>query len=284
MGNISLVIFTCEGREHLLLHTVNSFKKACNYPFTKIILALDGQIAQSTIEYVAPDIIIQSPKRKGYVNNIMQALKGVDTEYFFWLEDDWTFNKPVELQPLTDILNQNSDLAEITYSKFEVLSADQKSKQLMAGLYHNGFSANPSLCKTADIKGAFANVAKTLNESAAPGTDSFELMVLSYLKTNGRICAILEPVDGTTIIHAGELESTAREYHMMSSLKKETFALNENYISGFSDDKLTFYNKLSMIPKLFWATLVLSFKLMSHRQAYDFAFRIYMAYLRKFKY
>jgi len=127
-------------------------------------------------------------------------------------------------------------------------------------------------------------VANTLNENAAPGTDSFELMVLAYLKKHNRVCVIIEPIGGTTITHAGELESTAREYHMMSSLTKKTFALDENYISGFSDGKLTFYNKLAMVPKLFWATLVLSFKLMGHRRAYDFAFRIYMAYLRKFKY
>jgi hypothetical protein len=39
-----------------------------------------------------------------------------------------------------------------------------------------------------------------------------------------------------------------------------------------------------MLPKLWFAVLILSFKLLKYRYAYDMAFRIYIAFLKNFKF
>jgi hypothetical protein len=57
-------------------------------------MAIDGKISHEVIEKIQPDVIIQSPMRRGYLSNILLALKAIDTQYFFWLEDDWSF-KPL---------------------------------------------------------------------------------------------------------------------------------------------------------------------------------------------
>ena len=95
---------------------------------------------------------------------------------------------------------------------------------------------------------------------------------------------ILDPVDHEMLAHAGDFESTGREYHMINSVDATTASLDRNYISGLTRGKnITLYNKVAMLAKVWYAATVLSFSLFKHRHAYDFAFRLYSAYLKKFR-
>src|ERR1700712_1204347 len=114
---VTLVIFTCEGREHLLQQCFKSFSAACNFKFKKVILAVDGQIDPSVISLINPDVVVQSYKRKGYVNNITQTIGLIDTNYFFWLEDDWKFHTTINLRPLIEQLNINRHWVQVVYNK-----------------------------------------------------------------------------------------------------------------------------------------------------------------------
>jgi len=278
---ISLVIFTCEGREHLIRNTIKTFKEACNYSFYKIILAIDGTISESIIEYIRPDVVIQSTSRKGYINNIMQALRVLETNYFFWLEDDWHFPVHIPVDHFQRLLS-SPEVLQVVLSKSELNSNFTKYENDYY-IPLDGFSANPGICKTLPVKTGFESV-RALKKDQSTRLVGFENALNEYAKTNGLITLKYITNNMATVVHSGELESTAREYHMINSLEAETTLIGKEYISGFGfDTKISVKNKAGMMLKLWKATFLLSKRLWSFRDAYDFAFRVYLASLKKFK-
>lgn len=266
---VSLVIFTCEGREYLLHDTYNSFKKACDYPFAKTILAIDGKVNSSIVDHVQPDMVVQSPVRKGYINNILQALSGIDTPYFFWLEDDWKFNADVKLAPFIDLLNTNSHWLQIMYSKFGPLQADMKEQPLSGDLYKTpfGFSANPCICKTAFIREGFEHLLNAPKGDKL-GEDGFENFLTRHFTQAGLISVIQDPVDHIIISHEGYLESTPRNWHMTNSIDHKTEEHLLTLPAPSAGRKLLMALKLiALFPKL-------AVKQLSDNQVYELCFRI----------
>jgi hypothetical protein len=281
-SEISLVIFTCEGRDHLLYNTINSFRKACDYKFSSTILAIDGQISGEVTSHVSPDYIIQNVKRKGYVNNIVQALPLVKTDYFFWLEDDWMFPVAISVNKLL-LAFQNQDVLQITLAK-QPLDNDFTPYNL-PGTYINGygFSANPSLCRTAVIKEVFDEIVAYKKDEDSKFF-SFESVASNYSNRKNLVSLIKYDDARPYVSHSGDLESTAREYHMINSIDAGATLVPTGYISGLQREKnITLYNKLGAFVKLYIAIIYLSIKLFFSREAYDFAFRVYLSFLKRFK-
>jgi hypothetical protein len=275
---ISLVIFTCEGREHLLYNAYNSFKEACEYPFSKTILAIDGKINTTVIDQIQPDIVVQSPVRKGYINNILQALNNIDTDYFFWLEDDWKFHTPINFILFIDLLKLNDNWVEVLYSKDGPLSIELKKEPLATNLYKTpyGFSANPCICKTAFIKDAFNNLLATPKGDRL-GEDGFENSLTRYFNQQNLICVVHDPVDHAIISHEGYLESTPRNWHMTNSLQQKS----EKHLLTIDEPPL--WRKLLMVLKLTGVLFKLAFKQLVNNEAYELCFRIIASVKLMFK-
>jgi hypothetical protein len=282
---LTLVIFTCEGREHLIMQSFQSFMQQCDVNFSKIILAIDGQVSGAVPSAIKPDTIVQSFERKGYVHNIISATRQIDTDYFFWLEDDFLFHKKVPVQYMLDTLSARPDWAGIFLSRSAPLNDAEKQVHLFDDFYvpHFGYSASPTLCNTKHIKAAIDALIHF------PKTESsylygFETFFGNYFTENKFTFAMIDPSKTVPVSHVGKLESTAREFHMINSLDAGQSAVGKQFISGFgATKKITFKNKSGTLLKLWIATTSLSIKLWSFREAYDFAFRIYLASLRKFK-
>lgn len=264
-----LVIFTCTGREHLLYDSFNSFKAACDFPFSKTILAIDGRINPAAVEHIAPDVIIQSYSRKGYVNNILQALDNIDSDYFFWLEDDWKFHAKADIVHMLELIETHSDWAEIVFSKFGPLPPEFKSLPLGDDLYQfsQGFSANPCLCNTAHIKRAFEAL-KQGDKGDKLGFDGFENFLTRTFERQNIKCVIIDPVDQLAISHEGYLESTARNWHMTNSIEAKT---KEHLLTI---PRPSAARKFFMIIKLFAAFLKLSMKQLFNDKIYELCFRV----------
>jgi len=280
--SVCLVIFTCEGREHLLLKSFESFSEACKDVFAYKLLVIDGKISQASIDAIAPDVIIQSALRKGYVNSIVKAMKNIDTDYFFWLEDDWEFPYNFSIDSLTPFFNEPNVL-QLTLAK-ESLNNDFK-QYTIPGIYINGygFSANPSLCRTSVIKDIF-NEMVTYKKDENSKFLSFEYFATNY-STGKNLVSLIKYHDNLAYVnHLGYLESTAREYHMINSISRPLNPVNKEYISGLNRYQAPgLYNKLGMFFKVYIAVFYLSVKLFFERESYDFAFRIYVAFLKRFK-
>lgn len=267
--SVSLVIFTCQGREHLLAGTIRSFRQNCDFKFDKTILAIDGPVDPEIIDQVNPDIVIQHHQRSGYVNSILKCLKIIDTPFFFWLEDDWMFNKPIDIAPLINEMRKNADWVEIVYSKYGPLPDDFKIHPLNNNLYQTvfGFSANPSICNTEHLQWAF-NQLLYAQKGINFKEDGFEDFLSKTFEQKRLKSVILDPVDHVPISHEGYLESTPREWHMTGSidLKKPPVVLYIPTPSAF--------RRLTMTFKLAVALLVLSYKQLLSDRAYELSFRI----------
>jgi hypothetical protein len=264
-----LIIFTCEGREHLLQKSYESFSKACDYPFRKTILAIDGRISPKVIDTIQPDIIVQSYNRKGYVHNIISALKQVDAPYFFWLEDDWKFNSSIDIPFLMGTLKKNKDWAEIVFSQAGPLKPEAKLHPFGNNMYQTifGFSANPCICNSAHLKSTFTLLAES-PKGGKLGEDGFENFLSRAFEKENIKCVILDPVDHLPISHEGYLESTPRNWHMTNSLESKTKA----HLLTIPPPSI--FRKLLMVLKLIKAFVNLSIGQLFNNKVYELCFRI----------
>lgn len=266
---VTLVVFSCEGREHLLRRTIQSFEKAFNYRFSKRILALDGNVDYKSINQLNPDKLVHNCKRLGYIHNIINALALIDTEYFFWLEDDWFFPQTINIACLIEHLESNLDWAQIRLSKTGPLTQKEKKIALAEGVFESiyGFSANPCICRTELIQEGF----KALQEKSRDETVGFENFLSQWISDLGLVCAVLDPGEAAMVTHSGYLESTPRQWHMTASLDGKT----DKYLSAMGHvAPPSFWQKCSMVYKLASVLLVISIRQFWSRAAYDLAFRI----------
>jgi hypothetical protein len=266
---VTLVFFSCEGREHLLSQTIESFTKTFDYGFSKRILVLDGNVDYKSIHQLNPDKIVQNCKRLGYIHSIINAIKLIDTEYFFWLEDDWLFSQKINIASLIEHLQQNLDWVQIRLSKTGPLTQEEKKIVLAEEIFESiyGFSANPCICRTELIQEGF----KALQENSRDETVGFENYLSQWVRERSLICAVLDPGEAAMVTHSGYLESTPRQWHMTASLDGKT----DEYLSAMGHvAPPSFWQKCSMIYKLASAFSVIAIRQFWSRAAYDLAFRI----------
>ncbi|SDE03815.1 hypothetical protein SAMN05216464_103421 [Mucilaginibacter pineti] len=269
MNRVSLVIFTCEGREHLLSKTWKSFNAACGFKFDQVILAVDGVIDSTIMNLINPDQVIYGFKRKGYVISIKNTIINIKTEFFFWLEDDWAFHTHVDVPYYTSLLNQHTDWAGIVYSKYGPLTDDFKKEQLGQNLFLNinGYSTNPGFNRTALICEGFAAMDNSRKMEGEKET-GFENFLTAYFNRRSVKYALIDPIEGIAISHEGYLESTPRNWHMISSLEKKT----EKHLLIFPEPSM--FRRLYMILKLIRAFCGLAFRQLWNNEVYEMCFRI----------
>jgi hypothetical protein len=278
--NVTVLIFSCEGREHLLQKTFKSFRNASPVAY-KSIVALDGPYENYPLSVINPDIIVQNFSRKGYISNIINAVMLVKTPYFFWLEDDWSFPHPFFIEELIEPLERDEKILQVVLSKYDANKEVAYTNDYSISPY--GFSANPCVCRTETIIDAFTQLVN-LPKDESTKLVGFENYVTSYMYSAG-LSSILKFRSGKAFVnHTGELESTAREYHMINSIDVDKSSINKEYISGFGyENKVTLSNKIFMAMKIFLSSISLAIKLLSSRKAYDFAFRFYQTFQKTFK-
>lgn len=269
LNDITLVIFTCQGREHLLFKSYASFKSICDYEFNKTILAIDGPVDASVIAEINPDLVIHHTQRRGYVNSIAQALKVITSPYFFWLEDDWSFSQKTDLNYLLNQLQNNADWAEIVLSKYGTLQAEMKINPLTDNLYQSvyGFSANPALCNSKHLQAAFLAL-QHAPKGDRLGEDGFENFLTKKFDAENIKCVILDPVDGLSLSHEGDLESTPRNWHMTNSLAIKTKA----HLLTLPPPSVA--RRCYMILKLFKTFSILAIRQLTNNKVYEYCFRV----------
>lgn len=284
-GDITLLVFTSEGREHLLAQTFPSFKSACGETFFETIISVDGPYDVGILKDVKHDKSLYHYKRQGYVQSIIATLKMVNTPYLFLLEDDFIFKQEVPLDEMRAVAKSGHEWASIFLSR-GLLTKDDEGVELAENIYKPayGLSMSPALFNTEHLRSAFdamSKVPKDINTAYW----GFEPFIDNYFSNNGLKYGVVNPGQTPHVEHIGWFESTAREYHMINSLDDGNTDVDKRFLSGFGKDlKITAYNRLTMLPKLWLAATYISFKLLFDRRAYDAAFRVYISFLRKFKY
>ena len=267
-GRVDLAVFTCEGRGHLLTRTMDSFGQAVPHEFAARRVTADGAVDQAALAAVRADVIVQLARRRGYIHAIRSALRQIDAEYFFWLEDDWHFEAPVDVSRLVALMDAHPDWVQIRLSKTGRLDAAQRSRPLDVDVYASvvGFSANPCLCRTALVRAAF-DALDAVPRGDAPGIDGFENVVTRWCDDRGLVCAVL---DDAGVSHLGYLESTPRQWHMTVSLATTP----TSYVPAFAGGSPPLWRRFYMIPKLANRFAVMALRQLHSDAAYETAFRV----------
>lgn len=223
----TLVIFSCEGREHLLKKTYRSAVDKIRYDFDNIIVSHDGKGGRWAVENIKPDLFLQSPVRKGYVPSIQRALKHVETEFFFWLEDDWGFSKPIDICKYLNILSVKYSYSQIIFLKRKMRDNNKISK-VEENIFTSkiGFSANPGINRTSHV----SNALQDADDSKATNIEHF---MTSYFRQHDFDCLVADPGDDIPYVkHLGDLEATGGKWHTIRG-GKETKGL-----PAFDDSEL----------------------------------------------
>lgn len=264
---IDLVVTACEGREHLLGPTLDSFAARCPFIFARRILALDGRVSPEAIERAAPDVVVQNWRRRGYVASIQNLLGQVQSDTFFWLEDDWAFESAVDLSALHEVLARHPDWVQIRLSKVAPLAQLERTRPLGEGMFESayGFSANPSLNRSAHLRRAFAALAVAPHE----GRVSFEEFLSDWFAMERLTCVVKDPGEHAPIAHSGFLESTPRQFHMLSALHERP----TQYVSGMPIDA-PLWRRAAMFIRLFARFGALATRQFASDAAYELAFRV----------
>lgn len=268
---LNVVIFTCEGREHLLGRMYESFAPILRGVPHKRILAVDGTIEPAAVELIAPDVLVQNHRRRGYIHSIINALALVDSEVFLWLEDDWESTGKLDVAGVSAMLHTHRDWLQIRWSKTAPLQPEDVA--LVPGFHHSsdGFSANPCICRTTLARQGFEYLLQAPKGDSL-GVDGFENVLTRWVQERNVVCAVVQPGDTPTVEHLGHLESTGRQWHMTSSVeqKPETHLYNFGKPPSFPRRVWMIYRLLRVLVSLGWQQLWAD-------SAYEFAFRIVMS-------
>ena len=272
-SHVDIAIFGCEYRTNTVVETCNSFSTASEFSFRNKVLCWDGDIPSAITQKISPDYVVRSTSREGYVPSIVRWLRFTDSEYFFWLEDDWTFVESVNVDKMVSFLERNNQCIQVRLSK-RPLRPDERVCEIEPGIYRSEptegveFSANPCLCRTKYVQLGMFNALEEYPEA------NFESAMTSWAREENLICAVIDPGSTVPIQHTGYLEYTDKyRWHSVQPNTDGIEASSEDLAHfGFQDVPLQ--SRLWMVVKLLWKFLSVSIKQFYNNRSYKLAMRI----------
>lgn len=235
-SDVTLVYFSCKGREHLLLKTAEAFEKYNTFPLHERILAFDGALDPGfPVADLGIDRLLNNVKRAGYVPSIGNVLPLVRTPYIFWQEDDCRFLRPFDVDYLRREMEANPDWVQVGWGIGEKFPDHEKVSPLgREGMYRTafGYTMRPALCRTADLREVFGQQ----QEPDLDRNQYLETYIRDWLKLKAKVSVSIDPGEESMYAHEGILETTNGDsHHMESSREKLT---QEKYVSVFGHGSL----------------------------------------------
>jgi hypothetical protein len=266
---LNVVVFTCEGREQLLRQTWKSFAPALEKLTHRRILAVDGQVSPDAVACVKPDVLVQNYRRRGYVQSMLNAIPIVNSEFFFWLEDDWQITGEFDLPRAVAALKENPRWMQVRWSKKPTLEKDDHP--LIPGIHVSsvGFSGNPCLCRTELIRQGLQHLVDGPRGNDL-AIDFFENILIKWARDQNLVCTVFDPRGTIAVTHLGFLESSGREWLMSASLEREP----AEHFFGMGDTSPELWRRLWMACKLSRSMLGVLLRIPTRDVAYELAYRI----------
>lgn len=165
------ILITGSSRPELLKLTVNSFKKFLHTEMDiNWMLHEDFVFNEESIKSVkwANDSkifnIIEQSNGIGLGKAISKMIKYFDTEYMFYLQDDWELERPVELDRIVWTMENHKKINNVILPKMKIPAKMNKIEQLpfnYDGLdlaLTNGWFLNPGIWRTKIVKDKWTNL------------------------------------------------------------------------------------------------------------------------------
>ncbi len=112
------------GRKALLDKTLASLKENVNYPFLNKIMINDtgrtGYALQLEEQYAGEWHIISHQFNEGLsgsIRSLWAAARLYDVDYIFHVEEDFTFNQPIDIDSMRNILEFNPNIAQVALKR-----------------------------------------------------------------------------------------------------------------------------------------------------------------------
>ena len=193
--SVTICITSC-GRLDLLEKTLASFR-AFNLG-GRFLISEDSTkaevIAEATARY--PDMtVLSGPDRLGLMGSIDRLYSAVETPYIFHLEDDWTFDGPVDWDGAIALLDARDDVANVSLRAFDEIKAKYREKSTPRKLAGREFAvmrtdAHPEFFGWSSNPGL---IRKSLYDAYAPFARLMHDQMSGLIKKDGRVVAYLLP-------------------------------------------------------------------------------------------
>ena len=232
---VTLVYFSCEGREHLLARTAEAFEQHQAFTFRDKILAFDGPLERGfSVSDLGVNKLVNNVTRAGYVPSVQNVLSLISTPYFFWQEDDCRFLRQIDVNYLLAQMQANPHWTQVGWGSGEKFPDAEKILPLgRENMFQTayGFSARPALCRTSDLREAFA-----MKEGDAINTNQdIEEYMRDWLKLKSKLSVSIDPGEARMYLHEGQLESVDKG---LLRMRPSAAADPGAYISAMGHKKL----------------------------------------------
>jgi len=192
---VTICITSC-GRLDLLEQTLDSFR-AFNAG-GRFLISEDSTrpdvIAEAKARY--PDMtVLSGPDRLGLMGSIDRLYSAAKTPYIFHLEDDWTFDGPVDWDGAIALLDACDDVANVSLRAFDEIKGKYREKSTPLKLAGREFAvmrtdAHPEFFGWSSNPGL---IRKSLYEAYAPFARLMHDQMSGLIKKDGRVVAYLLP-------------------------------------------------------------------------------------------
>jgi hypothetical protein len=117
VNKISLVVIT-DGRQSCIEQTIDRFNEIINYHFFEKLIINDSgdpRYHEFLVKRFPKFNVISHEQRRGLAGAVQSAWDSVskDSDYVFHLEDDFIFNKYIDISHLAFLLRKNSHLIQM---------------------------------------------------------------------------------------------------------------------------------------------------------------------------
>jgi hypothetical protein len=128
---IVLLVFT-DGRADCLLRTIQSFEKNLSGSIDARLLIDDSAnpgYSQWLNDNFSDYAIFHNEKRLGFAGAVQRGMKALpkDTDFVFWLEDDFVLLRKIKLSDLAAILSEHPYLSQIVLKRQPVNSIEKQA-------------------------------------------------------------------------------------------------------------------------------------------------------------
>lgn len=127
---IALLVMT-DGRDDLLARTLDSAEQNLRGPITRRVIHTDnGMQHRRDLALRYGDWLVIGGKRRGFggaIDRAWKALEGTPERFVFHLEDDFTFNRPVDLTAMMAVLHSDPKLHQLCLRRQPWNEVEQKA-------------------------------------------------------------------------------------------------------------------------------------------------------------
>jgi hypothetical protein len=124
VNKVSLVVIT-DGRQSCIEQTIDRFNEVINYHFFEKLIINDSgdyRYHQFLVNKFPGFDVVSHEKRRGLAGAVQSAWESVNPEvdYVLHLEDDFLFEKSIDIDHMASLLKENSDLVQMALVRASV--------------------------------------------------------------------------------------------------------------------------------------------------------------------